>query len=120
MKAIQNSLNSTLGAYPPLDPLEINEKLNELIEKFQEEITAYSDAIATNASASFDAAENAGGDIGFALLGSLMETFGFEAPEDEVKAAGDDTTTRTFAALDTATLIVSFDVYPLPLNYMLF
>lgn len=105
--SIQKSLNKTLTAYPPANTLEVNENLSELVKKFQEQLTEYSEAISENANASFAAAENAGSDIGAALLVSLMETFGFEAAEDKIKEAGNNSTLKSVAALDTATLIVS-------------
>lgn len=100
-------MNKTLTAYPPANALEVNENLSELVKKFQEQLTEYSEAISENANASFDSAENAGSDIGAALLLSLMETFGFEAAEDKIKEAGNNSTLKTVAALDAATLIVS-------------
>lgn len=100
-------MNKTLTAYPPVNALEVNENLSELVEKFKEQLTEYIKALSENANASLDAAANAGSDIEAALLLSLQETFGFEAAEDKVEEAGNNSLLKTVASLDTATLIVS-------------
>ncbi|KFX90120.1 hypothetical protein V490_06639 [Pseudogymnoascus sp. VKM F-3557] len=106
--AIQDSLNKTLTAYPPVNALEVNENLSELVEKFKEQLTEYIKALSENANASIDAASSAGSDIEAALLLSLQETFGFEAAEDKVEEAGNNSLLKTVASLDTATLIFQF------------
>ncbi|KFY41543.1 hypothetical protein V495_04899 [Pseudogymnoascus sp. VKM F-4514 (FW-929)] len=103
-----DSLNKTLTAYPPVNALEVNENLSELVEKFKEQLTEYIKTLSENANASIDAASSAGSDIEAALLLSLQETFGFEAAEDKVEEADNNSLLKTVASLDTATLIFQF------------
>jgi hypothetical protein len=111
ISAVNSTLTDVFQTYPPSNntatSLEVGETVKELSEKFLEWVTEVVNSNSSSDSpAAPDSVQTATQTVGLAVLNSIMETYGFDPPEDpnagELGVIG-----KTNAEFNTATLVVS-------------
>lgn len=102
-------VNNSVAQYTPSDPKELRATLNETLEDFLTSSYYFAASNNTNATAGTEILKA----TEMFLLGfwdSIMDSYGFEPPENDTASAIEDagpSAEKALAALDTAQLIVS-------------
>jgi hypothetical protein len=97
--AVSSTINTTLTIYPPTNDTATSDTLNNLLEELHVQFSAY-----VGGTQNTTVVDNVVADIAYAVLSSIMETYGFPGSAD----AGGGAVTDQFAVeKQSAILIVS-------------
>lgn len=102
IRVVNSTIQNIFAIYPPTDNTTTQAEVGETVGALSEQLSLLMSNTSTDAN--YTGLEDAVAEVGFVVLNSIMDTYGFEAPPPNGTETVSD---KTNAELDTASLVVS-------------